>query len=107
MPDPFSSELPRFKNLYWRGFRGQKARHRRFELAGPLAGQFRMNRRENFAPMRTAVFPTVSDNPYRSRDFLQCRVYFSTPNLCTVWEMYVSPGRSTVLGKLGWFGESG
>ena len=31
----------------------------------------------------------------------------SVKNWCTVVSWYSSPGRSTVVGKLGWFGESG
>jgi hypothetical protein len=33
--------------------------------------------------------------------------YFSTPNVNVVVECIVSPGFRTVLGKSGWFGESG
>jgi hypothetical protein len=33
--------------------------------------------------------------------------YFSTPNVNVVVECIVSPGFSSVLGKSGWFGESG
>ena len=33
--------------------------------------------------------------------------YFSTPNVNVVVECIVSPGLSSVLGKSGWFGESG
>ncbi len=33
--------------------------------------------------------------------------YFVTPNLCTVREVNTWPGRSSVVGKSGWFGLSG
>ena len=33
--------------------------------------------------------------------------YFTTPKVNVVVECMVSPGRRTVLGKSGWFGESG
>ncbi len=35
------------------------------------------------------------------------RAYRATPNVNTVFDRYASPGRSTVDGKVGRFGESG
>jgi hypothetical protein len=34
-------------------------------------------------------------------------LYFATPNVKTVRDRYVWPGRRIVVGKFGWFGESG
>lgn len=54
---------------------------------------------------RTVTFPEAVRTPGRVRTAQLTSAY--APNECTVVDRYVSPGRSTVDGNPGLFGESG